>query len=83
MELDFKKKIVIGIFIVIILAISAYLYYDYMNDGAKISIEESETENEIVKSDVRENEEKDENIIVIHIAGAVNNPRNCKNSRGS
>ena len=83
MELDSKKKIVIGIVIIIVLGILIYLYYDYANskaDSIDINVtEDDEFEKEQLESNImRNNEEKGENIIIIHITGAVKNPRNCK-----
>lgn len=81
MELDFRKKLIIGGFIVVVLAVFAYLYYDYKENEkvTSFSIEESEVD-EIKESEISKNEnEKKEDIIIIHITGAVNNPRNYKN----
>lgn len=87
MELDFKKKIIIGAFIVVVLAISGYLYYDYTNNNNtdNINIEDDinevqsniggEIENKLLENSSASNED----IIIVHVSGAVNNPRNCKN----
>ena len=83
MELDSKKKIVIVVVIVVVLGILIYLYYDYANskeESIDINITEDDgfeigkLENNITKN----SEEKGEDIIIIHITGAVENPRNCK-----
>ena len=83
MELDLKKKIVIGVVIVVVLGILIYLYYDYANskeESIEINFaEDDELEIGQLESDVTENDEgKSEEIIIIHITGAIKNPRNCK-----
>ena len=90
MELDFKKKIIIGCFAAVVLLISGYLYYEYLNSNNTGTIiesnidEDSENKSSVVKKAVlNEIETKEENIIIVHIAGAVCNPRNCKNKRRS
>ena len=83
MDLDLKKKVIIGCLIGIILLISGYLYYDYINSNSdnSINIENSSKEEQksgLVKNIMsNENDTKEDNIIIIHIAGAVKNPRNC------
>lgn len=86
MELDFKKKIIIGCFVAVVLLISGYLYYEYINSNNPGTIiesnsnENSEDKGSVVKKAVlNEIENKEEDIIIVHIAGAVCNPRNCKN----
>lgn len=87
MELDFKKKIIIGGFIAVILLIFGYLYYDYINSSSNTIYIESGSEEEQNKSGIAKNlilnekDTKEDNIIIIHIAGAVKNPRNCENKR--
>ena len=79
MELDLKKKIIIGSFITLVLLILGYLYYDYINRNNDNSIN---IENDLGKEETKsEREAKEENIIIGHLAGAVKNPRNCKNKR--
>lgn len=88
MELDLKKKIIIGAFIAVVLIISCYLYYEFINNSNNtINIEndfEEDGEKSGSKKDKLENGKNtnEENIIIIHIAGAVKNPRNCENKRG-
>lgn len=83
MDLDLKKKVIIGCLIGIVLLISGYLYYDYINSNSdnSINIENSSKEEQksgLVKNIMsNENDTKEDNIIIIHIAGAVKNPRNC------
>ena len=88
MELDLKKKIIIGSFITLVLLILGYLYYDYINrsNDNSINIEnnlgEEETKSSLAKNFLlNERDAKEENIIIVHLAGAVKNPRNCKNKR--
>lgn len=86
MELDFKKKIIIGAFISIVVLILGYLYYDYINNSNTASIEIEENTNEsnknIVEKNLEKNETQDEQIIV-HIAGAVNKPGIVKIKEGA
>ena len=66
------------------LLISGYLYYEYINNNntSDINIENTLDEDNQNKSSVVEKailkEKKDEDIIIVHIEGAVCNPRNCK-----
>ena len=86
MELDFKKKIIIGIFIVIVLGISGYLYFDYINNTEVSNIEienlqntkENNTEDNII-----DKKDEQENLIIVHIAGSVINPGIVKIKEGS
>ena len=88
MELDFKKKLIIGCFIAVVLLISGYLYYEYVNSSNNTdtiienSVDEDGNGVGVKKAILNEIETKEENIIIVHIAGAVCNPRNCKDKRG-
>ena len=86
MELDLKKKIIIGIIIVAVLGILVYLYYDYANSNEESINIDVEEDNEfeigqLENSSTKITEEESEDIIIIHITGAIKNPRNCKNER--
>lgn len=88
MEFDLKKKVIIGCFIAAVLLISGYLYYEYINSSSDNSINiENNSEQKELKSGLEKNlasNEKDikgDNIIIIHIAGAVKKPRNYKDKR--
>lgn len=86
MELDLKKKIIIGIIIVAVLGILVYLYYDYANSNEESINIDVEEDNEfeigqLENSSTKITEEESEDIIIIHITGAIKNPRNCKNKR--
>ena len=86
MELDLKKKIIIGIIIVAVLGIVVYLYYDYANSNEESINIDVEEDNEfeigqLENSSTKITEEESEDIIIIHITGAIKNPRNCKNER--
>lgn len=78
MELDTRKKVIIGGFIVIVIAIFGYLYFDYKssNNAAYIT---SGKEGDIEIAGKEKSTKEDDDIIIVHITGAVNNPRNCKN----
>ncbi len=78
MELDTRKKVIIGGFIVIVIAIFGYLYFDYKssNNAADIT---SGKEGDIEIVGKEKSTKEDDDIIIVHITGAVNNPRNCKN----
>lgn len=82
MELNTTKKIIIGGFIVIVIAIFGYLYFDYKSSNNAADITSGkEGDIEIVEKEKITKEEDD--IIIVHITGAVNDPRNCKNERRS
>ena len=86
MELDLKKKIIIGIIIVAVLGILVYLYYDYANSNEESINIDVEEDNEfeigqLENSSTKITEEESEDIIIIHTTGAIKNPRNCKNER--
>ena len=90
MELDFKKKIIIGLFFTVIILISIYLYYDYVNNNSNDIITENNIEkederktNDLEKTINNEIKSKDENIIIVHIAGAVVNPGIVKVKEGA
>ena len=53
MELDFKKKIIIGLFFTVIILISIYLYYDYVNNNS----------NDIITFNIYASEGMDENAV--------------------
>ena len=78
MELDTRKKVIIGGFIVIVIAIFGYLYFDYKssNNAADIT---SGKEGDIEIAGKEKSTKEDDDIIIVHITGAVNHPRNCKN----
>ena len=50
MELDLKKKIIIGSFITLVLLILGYLYYDYINRNNDNSIN---IENDLGKEETK------------------------------
>ena len=87
MELDFKKKIIIGAFIALVLGISGYLYFDYINNSEVSSVEpqiseKSEVQNSLVEN-TEDKDEKEENIIIVHISGCVLNPGIVKIKEGA
>ena len=84
MELDFKKKVIIGICVFVILGMSIYLYYDYASSKQDMNEDDVFENNKIdfFSEESNKSEENKDNInngevIIVHITGAVKNQRNC------
>lgn len=95
MQLDLKKKIIIGSFICIIILISGYLYHDFTHDNYddNINIDVNEYKNNGINENKGQLEESEkttlkdkivgDNVIIVHIAGAVKKPGIVKIHEGA